>query len=128
MKTPTVKRITPAEYLEVADPGVVLRSYASMRHVKPEVFNSNMRGALFDTGGVWPNVEALSIWCNQSTSDCVWAAKVILDLSREKDPGKIPRKLRFAKLEGANHFVSARQFAHARSCIHKPIAGSLGQP
>ena len=52
MKTPTVKRITPAEYLEVADPGVVLRSYASMRHVKPEVFNLNMRGALFDTGGV----------------------------------------------------------------------------
>ena len=101
---------------EAANTGVVLRSYASMRHVKPEVYNVNMRRPCLTPtafGRMSKGYLSGATRTRQIASGLGSGQRRSSLLSRKQDPRKITRKSRFVELEGANHFVSVQRFAYA---------------
>ena len=103
LKVPTVHRMTKEELDAVIDREVLERSSNSLLRTPREVLRQNVEKALVDTGGLWPNVKVLLVWCNQTMHDCVWAAKAVADLAQNPAPGS--REIEVERLHDANHFV-----------------------
>ena len=110
---PSLDRMTDNEYKSVVDPTVFNRSYVSLRSLaQGDTYGENLRKALFDTDGIWPDIDVLFLWCNMSVSDCIFGAKHVLDLSKKAEGnGHIARPVKLVKIPNANHFVRL-QFVH----------------
>lgn len=103
---PTVKRMSPEEFASVTHPAA-LRSYLQLGQLTKEKLAENFQKAVFDTGGLWPDVDVLCLWCDMSVDVCVSAARYIRDRCREEGSASTARKVSIVKVPGANHFVSS---------------------
>lgn len=102
---PTVKRMSAEEFESVTHPAA-LRSYLQLGQLTKEKLAENFQKAVFDTGGLWPDVDILCLWCDMSVSVCVSAARYIRDRYRNEGSSPTARKVNIVKVPGANHFVS----------------------
>ncbi len=105
---PTIAELTTAELQSIADFGVMTRSGIPLMGIKPDVYRRVADRALFDTRGLFINVNTLVIWCDMSPSMCIWSARRIAERAEEGVTvgGKLPRNTTIVKMKGANHFVS----------------------
>ncbi|PSR71718.1 hypothetical protein PHLCEN_2v12422 [Hermanssonia centrifuga] len=104
---PTIAELTVAELQSIADFGVMTRSGIPLMGIKPDVYRRVADRALFDTRGLFSNVNTLVIWCDMSPSMCIWSARRIAERAEEgvTAGGKLPRNITIVKMKGANHFV-----------------------
>lgn len=103
---PTKQRMTSEQYESVTYLPMFHRSYPRIRTLTKKTNEENFRRAVIDTGGLWPDVNILSIWCDVSIAQSVWAAKCLHDLSRKEAASPAARRIDVVKFPGANHFVS----------------------
>ena len=84
-KIPTVYRMTKEELDSVLDRDVFERSSRFIFTIARDVLAGNVERSLVDTGGVWPAVQVLQLWADESMHDCIWAAKTLAEkyVSRE---------------------------------------------
>lgn len=98
------------ERSEIVDLGVLGRSARFYLNTHPDVLWDNVKGAIFDTKGAFPDVDVVWPWCNMTIAECIWSAKVMHDAlkGQEWNPtdGKVRRNVTQVQLDGANHFVS----------------------
>lgn len=126
-KTPTVYRMSPEELESVIDREALERSSFTLFRVSKDVLHQNFLRSLFDTGGVWPGVKALLVWCDESMHDCVWAAKVITEFARQpRGVECTERVLEVERLSDANHFVGAMLEAGVRDVANQHLVAPLG--
>ncbi|EKM49786.1 uncharacterized protein PHACADRAFT_179168 [Phanerochaete carnosa HHB-10118-sp] len=105
-KRPTIERMSKDELESITDAGVLERSSMKLFQASRDVLYPNVLRALVDTQGVWPDVNVLVFWCDESMHDCIWAAKFISDLGRAPSAeGKQKRRIDVERLWGVNHFV-----------------------
>lgn len=97
--------MSPEELESLIDRETLERSSWLLLRVAREVLRENVLHSLLDTGGVWPDVKVLLVWCDETMHDCVWAAKTIVELAR--GPGAEKRQVDVERITGGNHFVSA---------------------
>ncbi len=56
----------------------------------------------------WPNIEVRYVWCDQSVWEVIWGVMSMkCELEEAKKAGKDIRNVKYLRLEGSNHFVSA---------------------
>ena len=106
-KTPTLLRI-PAERLkDYCDYDALARSSLPILRISMKVFADTYELALFDTGGVLPNVGVVMAWGDESMGDVIGAAKSTWDRVKAKQTGGIQRRhIDFYRIEGGNHMAS----------------------
>ena len=102
--TPTMSRMTPVELDAVLDRDVLARSGVKMLMMRKDVVRANVRRAFEEPPEGLRDVKVVLLWCDRSMHDCVYGAKVLMDLVAQAVPGL--RKIVVEKIEGANHFVS----------------------
>ena len=127
VRLPTVKGMSSKELASCTHPDA-LASNLAMRQVACDVYATNLRRALVDTGDIWKDVGVLVLWCDMTPVDSVWGSKGILDLVRsERSEHCVPRRVEFVKLEGANHFVRALTYLEVielMACFDRPTGTS----
>ena len=117
----------PEDIASVADPDTFWRSCIVMYRVLPSVYWENSQRALFDNVEFLPEVDVLMIWCNRSPGTCLWGAKTLQDrLVAAQQSGKACRKMKFVKLDGANHMVGSHIWYVAHD-LKGSVAVSLGR-
>ncbi|OBZ68182.1 hypothetical protein A0H81_11984 [Grifola frondosa] len=115
---PTVGRMSPEDLRSMTDRDAVARSQSLFRYIDAQVYEENMRRALFDchfddgsgiSKAIWPALQVRVVSCDMSTPSCVLAASILEKEYRALDdsPDKLTRRrpLHVHRLEGANHFV-----------------------
>ncbi|KAF7791491.1 hypothetical protein EIP86_002507 [Pleurotus ostreatoroseus] len=108
MLTPTMSAMSPEARAECNVPSVLMGSAGLMLvHIPERVLWKQLEEALFDTKGVWPDVNVVHMWCDKSFSETIWGAKVVSDTISERQPNdtRVMRKVDVVKVENANHFV-----------------------
>jgi len=119
---PTLKNMSQADRDFVSDLSQRVRTSNQMiRFTKPSVYKDNYLNAFVvsdDDDAVWPGVDVLIMWGEQSVFETSWTAATIQDWLengsnslQEFGPGpkemagKRPRKIRYASIAGGNHFM-----------------------
>ena len=117
-RTPTALAL-PLEELEQMADFAVLPRIGRFDQTAPQVYAKNARRALLDCGMVLPDIDVVTLWCNQSMWLCVWGTRTLHDLLQQVPAsGAKKREVSFVKIdgEGANHCVR---------CPHKRYHGVL---
>lgn len=107
--------MSPDARAECNVPSVLMGSAGLMLvHIPERVLWKHLEEALFDTKGIWPDVNVVHLWCDKSFSETIWGAKVMSDtiLDRQASGTGITRKVDVVKVENANHFVSRQRTWH----------------
>lgn len=91
---------------------------------KIQVHSEDLTGALFETGGVWNNVDVVYFWCNVSPWMAIWGAKNLSDQAAAWKGAM--RDIKFVKLANANHFVRFLRMRHDVALTDLPLAAALG--
>lgn len=113
---PTSERMTLEELLSVASPAVLPR-VAPILALKQEVYQQNLRRALLDTKGLWPNVKVVMLWADMTCMYAPWGARYLSDmLATPVVEGEQRRDVQIVKLPGASHFVSDPRRPFIESC------------
>lgn len=114
------------DLVETADTSVWARSGQHLRAVPREIYHENVQRALFECdAGVLPRVDAVVLWSDSAPAVCLWAARDLWERIQaasannstdsaapngrgegQKTAKRRSRRVRFGKLERANHFVS----------------------
>lgn len=105
---PTTSRMTPEELEGMTTPSILPRILPYLLLPQP-IHQENIKRAMFDTKGQWPNVKALVLWADMTCSYSPWGAKHFLSLlDQPVAPGESRREISFVKLADSGHFVSFR--------------------
>lgn len=107
--TPVSSRMTEGVLDGVTYPAVMMCNPMPFSdQVTLEVHRPNCHRAFFNTKGHWKHVDVLVLWADMSFLHCPWGAKYLQGLlDRPFQEGEQRRRVRIAKIEYANHFVSA---------------------
>jgi len=108
---PSILRLGPENFVQVADPGVMSRSQVLIQRVDTAIYQENLRRALgrmyVDDGDgqqeVWPALQVKVLWCDMSVSEELLAASRIMAVSRSLQPNARP--FESVRVEKGNHLV-----------------------
>ena len=119
---PTWKRLAPAEIESMCDPvpgdvrggtdsvlmrvGVPVGAFDTLRRAALRLPESDPEGN--GSRRSWDEVEVRHAWGDHSLTTILWGVYSLrTELEKEKKAGMRVRNVTFARVEGANHFVSA---------------------
>jgi len=102
-REPTLQRMSAAEIAEVADMPVMARSHTLMMQVDRSIYYENAQRAFSNTE-LWPNFQAVMVWCDMSHPDIINAAWNFHKMSTHYSSSG-GRKVVMRRYEGANHFA-----------------------
>lgn len=103
---PTAFRVSKAELNEIAEPSIAPK-IGSPFTVHLDVLRANTIRALFDTEGVWPQVNVVVLWSTMCATLSAWGARVMGDmLAHPPVEGREGRRISMHQVKDANHFVS----------------------
>ncbi|EKM49951.1 uncharacterized protein PHACADRAFT_130381 [Phanerochaete carnosa HHB-10118-sp] len=105
-RTPTLRTLPTEEFKRTVNPEVSTRS-ALIMGTDDSIRQKYARRTFSDADAVFPDVDVLFLWCDQSVWLTAWGAKIFQDLVAEAaEPGKKKRKTAFLRVKGVNHLVS----------------------
>lgn len=104
-RTPTMRTLSPEDLERTVDRHVGPRAMRIAR-TDLQIRRRLARRAFSDADAVLPDVDVVTLWCDQSVWHTVWGAKVCKELIEEPaEPSKKKRRVSLVKVENANHFV-----------------------
>ena len=105
-RTPTCKRFTDQELGEITHPAVMTRAPDVRWAVPQNLWWEMTQRALVKSGGLWPAMRVVLLWCDMTTPDIVWSMKMTRDrLHAGQEIGQKTRQTEVVRIRGGNHFV-----------------------
>lgn len=102
---PTLLTLPPDEFEDLIELTAIEQSSALLDSAS-DIRLENTRRTFLDADEVLPHVSVVILWCEQSVSFAMWAAKFLHELLGEEiTTGKTKRKASIVKMSNANHFV-----------------------
>ena len=111
---PVTDQMSPEELGAYTTPEVFYGSASFMSTTDLGVFKENADRALFnrDMNGesAFKNLDVLNLWCDMTPGPVVFTEHYIMNrFIQAQTEGKTFKRVMFAKIENANHFVSTRK-------------------